>query len=275
MTAPAQASSLFASLGLDIDLGCSPVAGGGFGVDLDAPANFVVDFDVGVSVRMHVPGSPARCLHQLHPTSRTWVRVSLSRLDWIDASRESGSSGRWRRPWSSPCWLSPEATSFALVADRPMAEGGMMSNTRLIRSTRRVRYGQPTAVHLTPTKTNGMERVSMDFRRSEFSSIFGTTSSGVMQEASGVVRVGMGAASDRLIHPDSLESAGIVDTMRDWMPKTRDVEMHMMQIASRAWANVGLRHPRRHASGGGVVGMQASDSGSAPWTLPSSCSLIA
>ena len=160
----------------------------------------------------------------------------------------------------------PEATSFALVADRPTAEGGMMSNTRL-------RFEAPDASGtanqlrsiLTPTKTNGMERFSMDFpQQSEFSSIFGTTSSGVMQEASGVVRVGMGAASDRLIHPDSLESAGIVDTMREWMPKTRDVEMYM--DATLLSEGLGLMSDQNIPEGmppvGVAVGMQASDSGS-------------
>ena len=102
----------------------------------------------------------------------------------------------------------------------------------------------------------------MDFPDgSEFSSIFGTTSSGTMQESSGVVRVGLGAASDRLIHPDSLESAGIVDTMREWMPKTRDLEIYA--DASMLSQDLGLLSNQVVPEGmppiGFAIGMEGND----------------
>ena len=95
MTAPvSQASSMFASLGLDIDLGLlRQLQEAGFGVDLDAPANFVVDFDaLAVSIRMHVPWQ-SRAMSA--PTSSNFEDLGPSqpvlaaRLDWTRL-RESG-----------------------------------------------------------------------------------------------------------------------------------------------------------------------------------------
>ena len=273
ITAPAaQASSMFGLLGLDIDLGLLvQLQEAGFGVDLNAPANFVVDFDaLAVSIRMHVPWQP-RAMSA--PTSSNFEDLGPSqpilaaRVDWTRL-RESGLVWALATVMEQPmlAFAFPEATSFAMVADRPTAEGGMMSNTRLRFEAPNISgtANQMRSI-LTPTPTNGMERFSMDFPEgSEFSSIFGTKSSGVMQEASGVVRVGMGAASDRLIHPDSLESAGIVDTMREWMPKTRDLEMYM--DATLLSEGLGLVSDQDIPEGmppvGVAVGMQASDSGS-------------
>ena len=272
MTAPvSEAGSMFASLGLDIDLVLlSQLQEAGFGLDLDAPANFVVDFDaLAVSIRMHVPWQ-SRAMSA--PTSSNFEDLGPSqpvlaaRLDWTRL-RESGLVWALATTMEQPmlAFAFPEATSFALVADRPTGEGGLMSNTRL-------RFEAPdvsgTANQLrsilTPTNTNGIERFSMDFPEdSEFSSIFGTTSGGTMQESSGVVRVGMGAASDRLIHPESLESAGIVDTMREWMPKTRDMEMYV--DATLLSEGLGLMSDQEIPEGmppvGFAVGMQANDSG--------------
>ena len=74
----------------------------------------------------------------------------------------------------------------------------------------------------------------------------------------------MGAASDRLIHPDSLESAGIVDTMREWMPKTRDMEMYA--DASMLSQGLGLVADQDTPEGmppvGFAVGVEAQESGS-------------
>ena len=273
ITAPvAQASSIFGLLGLDIDLSfLVQLQEAGFGVDLDAPANFVVDFDaLAVSIRMKVPWQ-SRTMSTPTPSNFEDLGPSqpvfAARMDWTRL-RESGLVWALATVMEQPmlAFAFPEATSFAMVADRPTAEGGMMSNTRL-------RFEAPDASGtanqlrsiLTPSKTNGMERFSMDFPEgSEFSSIFGTKSSGVMQEAPGVVRVGMGAASDRLIHPDRLESAGIVDTMREWMPKTRDLEMYM--DATLLSEGLGLVSDQDIPEGmppvGVAVGMQASDSGS-------------
>ncbi|MBL21982.1 MAG: hypothetical protein CMJ37_03960 [Phycisphaerae bacterium] len=273
MTAPvSQASSIFASLGLDLDLNLlSQLQEAGFGVDLDAPANFVLDFDaLAVSIRMRVPWQ-SRAMSA--PISSNFEDLGPSqpvfaaRLDWARL-RESGLVWALATAMEQPmlAFAFPEATSFALVADRPTAEGGMMSNTRLRLEAPDV-SGTANQLRsiLTPTKTNGMERFSMDFpEESEFSSIFGVTSSGTMQESPGVVHVGMGGASDPLIHPDSLESAGIVDTMREWMPKTRDIEMYV--DASMLSQSLGLMSDQDIPEGmppvGFAVGMQANESGS-------------
>ena len=273
MTAPiSQASSMFDSLGLDIDLGLLvQLQEAGFGLDLEAPANVVVDFDaLAVAIRMHVPWQSR---DMSAPTSSGFVDLGPSqpvfaaRVDWTRL-RESGLVWALANAMEQPmvAFAFPEATSLALVADQPTDGGGMMSNTRL-------RFEAPdisgTANQLrsilTPTKTNGIEQFSMDFPEgSEFSSVFGTTAIGTMQESSGVVRVSMGAASDRLIHPDSLESAGIVDTMREWMPKTRDMEMYA--DASMLSQGLGLVADQDTPEGmppvGFAVGMEAQESGS-------------
>ena len=273
MTAPvSQASSIFASLGLDLDLNLlSQLQEAGFGVDLDAPANFVLDFDaLAVSIRMRVPWQ-SRAMSA--PISSNFEDLGPSqpvfaaRLDWARL-RESGLVWALATAMEQPmlAFAFPEATSFALVADRPTAEGGMMSNTRLRLEAPDV-SGTANQLRsiLTPTKTNGMERFSMEFpEESEFSSIFGVTSSGTMQESPGVVHVGMGGASDPLIHPESLESAGIVDTMREWMPKTRDIEMYV--DATMLSQGLGLMSDQDIPEGmppvGFAVGMQANESGS-------------
>jgi hypothetical protein len=273
MTAPvSQATSMFASLGLDIDLGLlNQLQEAGFGLDLEAPANFVVDFDaLAVAIRMHVPWQ-SRPMSA--PTSSGFEDLGPSqpafaaRLDWTRL-RESGLVWALATAMEQPmmAFAFPEATSLALVADRPLQGAGMMSNTRLRLEAPDI-SGTANQLRsmLTPTKTNAVEQFSMDFPEgSELSSVFGTTSSGAMQESPGVVRVGMGAAAERLIHPDTLESAGIVDTMREWMPQTRDMELYA--DASMLSQGLGLLPDQDAPEGmppvGFAVGMEAEASGS-------------
>lgn len=272
MTAPAaQASSMFGLLGLDIDLSLLlQLQEAGFGVDLDAPANFVVDFDaLAVSIRMMVPWK-SRTMST--PTSSNFEDLGPSqpvfaaRMDWTRL-RESGLVWALATVMEQPmlAFAFPEATSFAMVADRRTSEGGMMSNTRLRLEAPNI-SGTANQLRsiLSPTQTNGAEEFSLEFPAdSEFSSIFGISSRGTMQESAGVIRVGMGAASSRLIHPDGLESAGIVDTMREWMPKTRDLEIYadasMLSQSFELLSNQDM--PEGMPPVGFAVGMEPNQSG--------------
>ena len=96
--------------------------------------------------------------------------------------------------------------------------------------------------------------------------------SGDMQESSGVVRIGMGGAAKPLIHSDALEAGGIVDTMREWMPTTRDIEMYT--DASMLSDVLGLKPGQEVPAGmpplGLAVGMNPAESGRGALDIASS-----
>ncbi|MAV55715.1 MAG: hypothetical protein CMJ28_07150 [Phycisphaerae bacterium] len=272
ITAPvSQASAMFSSLGLGIDLSMLvQLQEAGFGIDLEAPANFVVDFDaLAVAIRMQIPwesramsGPTDSGFSDLGPsqpmlaTRVNWTRLRESGLVWALATA-------FEQPMLA--FAFPEATSVALVSGRPISDGGMMSNTRLrLEADDITGTANQLRSILTPSTQNGVERFTMNFPvGSEFSSLFGVSMSGDMQESSGVVRIGMGGAAKPLIHSDALEAGGIVDTMREWMPTTRDIEMYA--DASMLSDVLGLKPGQEVPAGmpplGLAVGMNPAESG--------------